>query len=162
MSVRLLELCGGLPLREISEGEVLVAEGARSGSIFVVADGTFAVTRQGERVAVIAEPGAVVGEISVLLDTPHGATVVASSPGRVHVIEQPDQFIATHSDALMEITKTLAVRLNRLVGYLADVKAQYGEAGGNLGLIDDVLSELTFGEQPVAEPGSARDPDPYY
>lgn len=162
MTARLLELCEGLPVRELSDGEVLVGEGGRSEALYVVAAGTFDVTRQGERVAAITEPGAVIGEISMLLDTPHGATVTASAPANVYVIERPEDFIVTHPGALVEITKTLAQRLDRLVGYLADVKAQYAGAGGNLSMLDDVLSELTFGEQPVAEPGSARDPDPSY
>jgi hypothetical protein len=29
-------------------------------------------------------------------------------------------------------------------------------------MLDEILSELTFGASPAAEPGSEREPDPYY
>jgi hypothetical protein len=44
------------------------------------------------------------------------------------------------------------------------VKARYAGSGGNFGLVDRILRELTFAAQPEVEPGSDRDPDPdpYY
>lgn len=139
-----------------------MTEGERSGVMYVVAEGSFEVTRQGSVVATITDPGAVLGEISVLLDTDHGATVTATSPAVVHVIDDPLAFMAADAEGALEIARILARRLNRLTGYLTDVKAQYAEAGGHLELIDSVLAELAFGEQAPVEPGSERDPDPYY
>lgn len=161
MSV-LLERCVGLPTREYAAGEVVMVEGERSGVMLVVAEGTFEVTRQGSVVTSITDRGAVLGEISVLLQTGHGATVTATSPAVVHVIDDPLGFVSADAEGALEIARILARRLDRLVGYLADVKAQYSESGGHLDLLDAVLSELTFGEQAPVEPGSERDPEPYY
>jgi CRP-like cAMP-binding protein len=66
------------PVRPVAAGDVVVAEGERSGTLFVVGSGEFEVTRQGSTIATITEPGSVIGEGSVLLDTPHGATVTAA------------------------------------------------------------------------------------
>ena len=158
----LLNRCTDVPVRELAAGEVLVSEGTRTGAMFVVASGNFEVSRQGSVVATINDRGVVLGEISVVLDTDHGATVTATSPATVHVIDDPVGFVVGDPEVSLEIARVLARRLNRLVAYLADVKAQYADAGGHLGLLDEVLSELTFGEQAPVEPGSERDPDPYY
>jgi len=55
----------------------------------------------------------------------------------------------------------LAERLNFVTTYLADLKHQYGDAPG-LAMVSDVLAHLGQRKQPVARPGSARDPDPEY
>ena len=131
-------------------------------ALYVVGSGRFTVTRAGSVLATIDEPGAVVGEISALLDTTPTATVTATEPSTVKVVEDPLSILTSDNGALLEIARILAGRLSRMSGYLADVKAQYAGAGGHLGLLDEVLAELTYGEQPPAEPGSARDPDPLY
>lgn len=138
-----------------------MAEGGRSGVMYVLVDGRLDVTRQGSLVSTVQEPGVVIGEIAVLLDIGHSATVTAVTPTRVHVVEDPLGFLAEDPAHLLEVTRALARRLNRLTGYLTDVKAQYAGLGGHLGLVDQVLAELTFGELPEVEPGSERDPEPY-
>ena len=158
----LLDSCTGLPVRELAVDEVLIAEGRPGHVMYVLIDGTFDVTNQGAKVATINEPGSVIGEISVLLDRAPGATVTAVAASRVHVVGEPLEFLSGDPEALLAVARTLAGRLDRLVGYLADVKTQYASAGGHLELLDGILSELTFGQQPVVEPGSERDPDPYY
>jgi CRP-like cAMP-binding protein len=158
----LLDRCTELPVREVTAGEVLISEGRPAQAMYVLIDGSFDVTNQGSRVATITEPGAVIGEISVLLDTAPGATVVAVEASKVHVVDEPLAFMVGDPAALLAVARTLAGRLDRLVGYLADVKAQYASAGGHMELLDGILAELAFGEQPAVDSGSDRDPDPYY
>lgn len=162
MTSPLLDRCGRLPVRDVAAGEVLVTEGGRSSTLFVAVDGAFEVSRDGSVIATITEPGTPIGEMSILLDTDHGATVTATVASKVHVVEDAAAFLLADREILLEISRVLARRLNRLVGYLADVKAQYGDADGHLGLVDVVLSKLSFGEQGGVESGSERDPDPYY
>jgi len=161
MSV-LLELSRGLPIRQLEVGEVLITEGEQSSAMYVVAEGSFVVSIGESAIAKVAEPGAVLGEISLLLDLPHGATVTADTSSVVHVIDDPQSFMTADGGGLLEITRLLARRLSRLNGYLVDVKAQYGDSDGHLGLVDEIISQLAFGEQAKVEPGSERDPDPYY
>jgi CRP-like cAMP-binding protein len=157
----LLDLCSEQPVRRVLAGEVLVVEGERTGVLFVVRNGEFEVTRQGSSIARITEPGSVIGEISVLLTTAHGASVTATAEGEVHVVGDPAAFLSDGA-ASVEVARILAARLNRLVAYLADVRAQYGNAGGHLELLDEILGELSFGAPPSVDPGSEREPDPYY
>jgi CRP/FNR family transcriptional regulator, cyclic AMP receptor protein len=158
----LLDACRDLPTKDLRAGEILVAEQQPRIGMFVVVSGVFEVSRLGSVVATISDPGAVIGEISVLLDTDHGATVTARTDARVHVISDVDNFLAADNQRLLEIARMLARRLNRLTGYLSDVRSQYAQAGGHLGLLEEVLSELTFGQHRPVEPGSERDPDPLY
>ncbi len=46
--------------------------------------------------------------------------------------------------------------------YLADLKHQYGDHEGGLGMIDVVLGSLMRGHESRSEFGSERDPDPQY
>lgn len=146
----------------LAPGEVVIDEGSQVGRLFVVVDGSLAVTRGGVTIATVDEPGAVIGEVSHLLDTVAGATVTAATAATVHVIDDPAAFLAEHPAALREIARLMAHRLNRLVAVLADVTAQYGDQDGTLGLLGDVLGTLTFSSGPEVEPGSDRDPDPIY
>ncbi len=130
--------------------------------MYVLAGGRLDVVRSGELMATIAEAGAAIGEISVLLGDSPSATVIASEDAEVYVIDDPIAFLTSDPEALFEVARTLAGRLARLSGYLVDVKQQYGDAGGHLGLLDEVISELSFGQQSAVEPGSERDPDPLY
>jgi CRP/FNR family cyclic AMP-dependent transcriptional regulator len=158
----LLHACNGLPTMELLAGDVLMVEGQPMKALFVVVSGSFVVTRGDSVVATVDEPGAILGETALLLGTEHRATVTATSAAVVHVVSDIEEFIGDNSERLLEIARILARRLDRLSSYLGDVRSQYSDAGGHLELLDEVLAELAFGQQPAAEPGSERDPDPLY
>ena len=162
MSSLLLERCADRPVRRLAPGDELVRQGHGAHEMFVLVDGQLEVVRDGTTIAAITDPGVVVGEIAFLLGTEPGATVRAVDDTTVHVVDDPVSFMADDPAVIAEIARVLARRLDRLSAYLADVKAQYADAGGNLGLLDTVLSELAFGEQAPVEAGSERDPDPRY
>ncbi len=118
MAPSLLDHCRGCPERQLEAGEVLLHEGERSGRIFVLAQGTLEVYRGDVDFATVSEPGAVFGEMSVLLDMAHTASVRATTPARVHVIEQAPAFLAAHPEALLPIATLLARRLRNATTYL--------------------------------------------
>ena len=157
----LLDRCHSQPTRSLAEGEVLVAEGERTGKLFVLVSGALRVTSGGAAIAEVAAKGAVIGETAELLDSAHGATVTATAPTVVHVVDDPAAFLADGDNA-REVARMLAGRVDRLVSYLADVKSQYSGSGGHFDLLDEILGELTFGDQPAVEPGSEREPDAPY
>lgn len=158
----LLEASAGRPTRDLATGDVLVEHGQPPGPLHVLRRGALAVTVDGSRVATISRPGAMIGELSILLGVPATATVTATQPTRVHVIDDPSTFLTASPDALLDVCRELAARLARLTGYLVDVRRQYGDQSGHLGMVDEVLSTLAAGAGPAIEIGSERDPDPYY
>jgi len=150
-----------LPEVEYGAGEVIVEEGGPSGSIFVLVSGALAVRKGDVEVNTIVHPGALVGEMSVLLGTDHGATVVATEPSRLRHAADGRALLASDPAITTLVAVELAERLSFVTTYLADLKHQYGDAPG-LAMVSDVLSQLAQRQGPVARPGSVRDPDPQY
>lgn len=158
----LLDHVSDRPLRRFADGDVLIAEGATDTPLFVLAEGQLVVERDGQRIATVDQPGAVLGEISMLLGVAATATVRAVDGASVHVVDADDDSILADAQVMGDVARLLAARLQSMVTYLVDVKQQYADASGHLGLVDDVLGQLTFGAAADVEPGSERDPDPYY
>jgi len=150
-----------LPEVEFAAGDPVVTEGGESGELWVLVSGALTVRKGDELVNTITRPGAIVGEISVLLGSSHGATVEAAEPSRLRVARDGRSFLGEDPDLLREVAVGLAERLNFVTTYLADLKHQYGDAPG-LSMVSDVLTRLAAHQQAPARPGSARDPDPEY
>jgi CRP/FNR family cyclic AMP-dependent transcriptional regulator len=156
-----LALSAHLPEIEIQPGEALVREGGTAGPIWVLVSGALDVLKGDVQVNRITNPGAVIGEVSVLLGTQPGATVVAAEPTRLRVAEDGEAWLRSDPHITTFVAQGLAERLNFVTTYLADLKHQYGDAPG-LAMVGDVLKQLSQRTGPAARPGSARDPDPDY
>ncbi len=158
----LLIHCAELPQRVVPAGDKVIEQGAAGGAVLVLVKGVVAVERDDARLAVLDTPGALLGEVSTVLDRPASASVIALT--EVTLLEAVDgaAFLAEHPAVLFEVARTLATRLDNLTGHLVEVKRQYGGDGSHLGMLDDVLSTLTHHQGRVVKPGSARLPDPDY
>jgi CRP/FNR family cyclic AMP-dependent transcriptional regulator len=157
----LLALSAHLPERHLAAGETVVREGEGDGAIWVLVAGALEVRKGSVTVNAITQPGAVVGEVSVLLGRPYGATVVTTEPSVLRHAADGAALLASHPDITRLVAVGLAERLNFVTSYLADLKHQYGDAPG-LAMVDDVLREIAMRRGPPARPGSAREPDPDY
>src|SRR5215471_3299711 len=76
-----------LPLATYQPGEIILAEGSKTGRLWILKKGAVAVVRQGIEIAKVAEPGAVFGDLSALLDTPHTSDVRALETSVFHVAD---------------------------------------------------------------------------
>ncbi len=157
----MLKLSTHLPEVSLAPGEVLVAEGGRGGSLWVLVSGALEVLKGSVPVNTITLPGALVGEVSVLLGKPSSATVRALAPCVLRHAADGAALLASHPDITRRVAEGLAERLNFVTTYLADLRMQYGDAPG-LQMVPEVLNQLAQRQQPAARPGSARDPDPEY
>jgi CRP-like cAMP-binding protein len=157
----MLELCAHLPEVELAAGEVLVEDGTRTGGIWVLVSGELAVSKHGVTVNSISHPGALIGEVSVLLGAAHTATVTATRPSRLRHAADGASLMSTDPAISHFVATGLAERLDFVTTYLADLRNQYGDAPG-LAMVPDVLRRLAARHGPPAAPGSARDPDPDY
>ena len=111
-------------------------------------------------VATIAEPGAVFGEMSVLLDKPHTATVRASQDSTIYEFQDAASFLIQEPAVSLMLARMLAQRLNVANTYLADLKRQYAGHGTHLAMVGDVLQSMINLPQLEVEPGSDRQSDP--
>lgn len=157
----MLTLTKDLPEVTFAAGEVVLREGDSAGAIWVLVSGSLSVVKGGIVVNLITQPGAVVGEVSVLLDTAYGATVEATEPVVMRQAADGRALLASSPAVTTLVAMGLAERLNFITTYLVDLRHQYGDAPG-LSMIPDVLRELSQRQRPLAKVGSARDPDPEY
>ena len=139
----------------------MVREGVAAGGIWVLVSGDLRVLKGDSVVNTISRPGALVGEVSVLLDTVSSATVEATQPSVLRYAADGRALLNSDPAITMLVAMGLAERLNFVTTYLADLKHQYGDAPG-LTMVSDVLARLSQRQGPAARPGSARDPDPEY
>jgi CRP/FNR family cyclic AMP-dependent transcriptional regulator len=157
----MLTLSDHLPEVDVAAGDVLLNEGEPGGAIWVLVEGSLGVRKGQTQVNTITQPGAIVGEISVLLEAPSGATVEAIEPSRLRHAADGAAFLNGDSEITRQLAIGLAERLNYVTTYLADLKFQYGDAPG-LSMVNEVLGRLATRQAESARPGSARDPDPEY
>lgn len=83
-------VAGWLQVFSVSEGDLLVREGASAHEFFLIEDGEAAVLEDGERVAMLG-PGDFFGEIGLLETGRRTASVVAATPMDV-VVMYRDEF----------------------------------------------------------------------
>ncbi len=118
----ILEAVRDYPVTVLGPRGVLVEEGAKTGRLYVLKMGDLEVVRDGSVVAAMDAPGSIVGEMSVLLDQPHTATVRSRHGAQVHVIDDPDAFLDVNAFVSRQIAKALALRLQRTTGMLVDMR----------------------------------------
>jgi CRP-like cAMP-binding protein len=157
----MLELSAHLPEVAFASGESVIREGGPSGSIWVLVSGALRVLKGDVQVNTITNPGALVGEMSVLLGTDHGATVEAAEPSTLRHAADGHALLASDPAITHLVAVGLAERLSFVTTYLADLTRQYADVPG-LSMVSEVLSRLEQHSGPLASPGSARDPDPEY
>jgi CRP/FNR family transcriptional regulator, cyclic AMP receptor protein len=158
----LLTLAQGFPQRTLEPGDVLLTDGESVAALFVLLEGGLRIEKGGMPVAVVSEHGACVGEMGLLLGVPATADVVASERSVVAVIDDAHARLDGEAGLPLALARLLAARLQVMTTYLADIKLQYADHEGGLGMVDVVLGSLMRGSGARSTLGSARDPDPEY
>ena len=153
------DLCHALPRTTFAPGAVLLAEGDRTGKLYVLMDGSVEILKGAFQVNVVADSGAIFGDMSALLDIPHMATVRAITPVEAVCIEGGAAFLDAHKEVAFLLAQLLAQRLHGVTTYLADIKRQFEDQEGHLGLVDEILETLVHDQRRAFTPGSDRDPD---
>ncbi|MEM6460589.1 MAG: cyclic nucleotide-binding domain-containing protein [Pseudomonadota bacterium] len=156
----LLKLCLNIPLTEIGDGEIVIEENSRSNTLVVLAEGTLEVYRGDVSIAIVDEPGALFGEMSVLLNCPHTANVRAVSDAKVHIVDGAKDFLAANPAFLLPVAKLLARRLHNSTSYLVDLKRQFEDRSDHFAMVDEVLESLAHeqDESFIADPDQADGP----
>ena len=91
-SEQLQALAANLAFRDLGPGEVLVGQGTSDNHLYVIVHGALGVVRDAgtaERVTLLTlTAGDLVGELSFIDETPHYASLVATTPTRVFGLER--------------------------------------------------------------------------
>jgi CRP-like cAMP-binding protein len=138
----ILEVCTDLPERTFAAGEMLIEDGTEAGVVYILVDGLVEVIKEDVQIATASEPGSVFGEVSVLLDSQHTASVRTLAPSVFRVVENANAFLTSRPDIMFHIARLLARRLSYVTGYLVDIKHQFEDQESHLGVVDEVLESL--------------------
>jgi CRP/FNR family cyclic AMP-dependent transcriptional regulator len=144
----------------VPAGTLFIHEGGKTGHLFVLVEGRVEVIKGDSVVAVITEPGAMFGEMSVLLDQPHSATVRAASDSVIYEFNDAASFLRDQPAVALLIAQLLAQRLNVATTYLADLMHQYAGHGTHLAMVGEVLQSMINLPPSQVQPGSDRQSDP--
>jgi CRP/FNR family transcriptional regulator, cyclic AMP receptor protein len=156
----ILDLCGGATKKDFGAGTVLLTEGSTSGQLYVLSEGRVEVLRGDTQVATVGDRGAVFGEMSVLLNRPHTATVKALTPVSVYVFSDAARFLKAHPEVAFHLCRLLAERLNAATAYLADLTHQFRGHRNHLGMVSEVLETLIHQQSEDFKLGPEGEPDP--
>jgi CRP/FNR family cyclic AMP-dependent transcriptional regulator len=155
----LLGFTEGKPVRALTAGDYLISEGDEPGSLYVLESGALVIEQGGTPFATVDNPGAIFGEMSVILGKPATASVRAAGDVRVRVVDDPIQFLIDEAGAALAILRTTALRLDGLTQYLADLKRQFGGLDQRFDFVDGILDQLVHHQAKPTRTGSARDPE---
>src|SRR3954454_17451076 len=127
---QMLTLSSHLPRQVFEPGQIVVHEGDAGAGLWVLESGALRVRKASIEVNTITRPGAVIGEISALLRSTYSASVEATERSVLRHAADAQALMDSNPAITRLIAEGLAERLNYVTTYLADLKAQYGEAPG--------------------------------
>ena len=153
------DLCEGAPVAAFEPGAVILREGESTGLLFVLLDGAVEVMKGEFQINLVADRGAIFGDMSALLGIPHMATVRAVSACTFYRIEGGEAYLQNHKEIAFMLARLLAQRLHGVTGYLVDLKRQFEDQDNHLGMVDDILESLLHNQRQPFKAGSDREPD---
>jgi CRP/FNR family cyclic AMP-dependent transcriptional regulator len=136
-----------LPVEVHEPGSLVLAAGATTGKLLILKQGAVEVVREGVRLAEVSEPGAVFGELALLLGRPHTADVRTLGPSTFYVADGRT-FLQGDPAAALYVAVILAQRLDLVNSYLIDARSELepAEQGGVLDqMIDNIARACRFG-----------------
>jgi len=157
-----LRLAAAAPERQVAAGDAIISYGEAEPALFVLVSGALEVQREGTAIARLSDPGAIVGELSLLLGTPASADVVAVEPSVVRRLDDAERLFRDVPEFGRHLAVTLASRLHRVTTFLGDLQEQFADRPGTLGLVPTVLSGLLSQGPGDVDLGSDREPDAPY
>lgn len=137
----LLALTASRPTRTLADGEVLLVQGEGGGDLFILLSGKLVVIRDGVSIATIAQPGTLVGEMSVLLGIRNSATVRAERETKVRVIRDANTLLESEPGLARRVAALVAGRLDATSALLVEL-AKHNKGKSEQGLLTRILSTL--------------------
>jgi CRP-like cAMP-binding protein len=133
-----------LPLASYRAGQMVLTEGTRTGRLLILKKGAVSIVKGGTEIAKVAEPGAVFGELSALLDQPHTADVRSLEASEFYVAEAAGLMVQDDPVVLLYVSTILARRLDSANQALLELKnqLQVGEPASAIGKTVERIEEL--------------------
>lgn len=139
--VHLVDLAASYPSLPLPAGHTLIEQGLEGGDIFILDEGSLRVERDGVRIATIANRGALIGEMAVVLGTPSTATVKAETACKVHVIRNARDVLQSDPALTFQVAWMIAQRLDSTSAYLVKLSKEHADRPES-GLLGRILAAL--------------------
>jgi CRP-like cAMP-binding protein len=141
--LEVLEKLADYPLLVFEEGDVVLSEGTQTGRLLFLKHGAVDVVMNDVDLIRVDEPGAVFGDVALLLDQPHKADVRAVQPSSFHVVEDAEAFLCAEPRVLLYVAKVLARRLDAVNRLLIEGRARATEAEPRGGFFYEMYTRLS-------------------
>ena len=129
-----------LPLVTYQAGETVIADGSKTGRLLILRKGTVVILKENMEIARVAEPGAIFGELSLLLDQPHTADVRALETSQFY-IANGTTLLSQYPIAVRYVATMLAHRLDGANRALIQLRSQL-EAGQPHSVVAKTVSKM--------------------
>jgi CRP/FNR family transcriptional regulator, cyclic AMP receptor protein len=133
------KIAAGLPLASYRAGETVLAAGTKSGRLLVLKNGGVAVLKDRIEVARVQQPGAVIGELSALLDVPHTADIRALEASQFYVADAA--LLTKEPIALLHVARILAGRIIEANNNFVELRQQV-ESGSSPNSLGRILKKI--------------------
>lgn len=138
-----------LPLATYRAGETVLTAGSKSGRLLILKSGAVAILKDSIEIARVEEPGAVLGEISALLEKPHTADVRALEDSQFHVADAVRSIIGRlhplHSRPwlIIQVTQCRCNNLDPAGSRTLSGQSRFSSIGVGI-IVQLMVSKLTF------------------
>ena len=129
-----------LPLVTFRAGETVIASGSKTGRLLILRKGAVAILKENTEIARVGEPGAIFGELSLLLDQPHRADVRAVETSQLHVANATT-LLSQYPIAFRYVATVLANRLDAANRALLQLRSQI-QAGQPHSAVAETVSKM--------------------
>ena len=150
----ILEKLAGFPIRVYERGDVVLAQGSTTGRLLFLKQGVIDIVMEEVFLTRITEPGAVFGDVSLLLDQAHTADVLAVDSSSFFVVEDAEGFLRSEPLAALYVATVLAGRLNAVNHLLVEARHRAAEAGARRGFVMDLVERMGRALQMRVPPSS--------
>jgi CRP/FNR family cyclic AMP-dependent transcriptional regulator len=138
----ILEKLSGFPIRIFERGDVVLAQGSATGRLLFLKQGAVDVVMEEVFLTRIMEPGAVFGDVALLLDQAHTADVLAVQQSSFYVVEEAEAFLRSEPLAALYVATVLASRLNAFNHLLVEARSRAAEAEQRRGFVTDLIERM--------------------
>jgi CRP-like cAMP-binding protein len=128
-----------LPIATYRAGETVLTAGSKTGQLLILKSGAVAILKESIEIAKVHEPGAVIGELSALLDRPHTADVKALEDSQFRIANAA--LLRKDPNALLHIARILAQRLVTIDNGFVELKKQL-QAGQPPSILGKTLEKI--------------------
>ena len=136
-----LRKIASLPVETYGPGDLVLADGSSTGKLLIMKEGAVEVVRGGVRIAEIADPGAVFGDLAALLDQPHSADVRALAASTFYVADGRT-LLRVDPIATLYVAVVLAQRLETVDSLLVEAKRQLARSDQPRHLMRETLENI--------------------